>query len=266
MTTNGRPALEVRDLSIRFGGVEALRSVNLRVMPETIVGLIGPNGAGKTTLFNCVGGFYRPDTGVVRFHGHDVARLGPHRRALLGMGRTFQNVGLCKDQTVYDNLVIAQHRAAAYPALAGMFGLGTRGIERDIAKKADDLLELVGLTAHRNHRIDELSAGLMRIAELACTLSAQPTLLLLDEPAAGLSPEATDRMRDVLLRIRRESRVSILMIGHVMRLVMNVADYVYVLNFGELLAEGTPDEIRANEAVVEAYMGREAEQNAGSWR
>ena len=253
------PVLEVRDLSIRFGGVHALQSVNLRAMPEAIVGLIGPNGAGKTTLFNCISGFYKPEEGSILFHGKDIGRLPPHRRALVGIGRTFQNVGLCKSETVFDNLIIAQHYAARYSPLAGMFGIGVAKVERDLAQRANEILELVGLTSHRNHQIHELSAGLMRIAELACILSADPSFLLLDEPAAGLSPEATDRMREVLVRVRQERRLTILMIGHVMRLVMGVADHVYVLNFGELLAEGTPAEIQGNAQVVEAYMGREAE-------
>lgn len=258
MTIASEPVLEVRDVSLRFGGVQALRSVSLRVLPQQTVGLIGPNGAGKTTLFNCISGFYRPDEGQILFHGKDVGRLPPHKRALVGIGRTFQNVGLCKEQTVFENLIIAQHHAAQYPMIAGMFGIGTAKIERELAKRADELLDLVGLASHRNHPIHALSAGLMRVAELACILSANPTFLLLDEPAAGLSPEATERMREVMLRVQRERKLSILMIGHVMRLVMGVADYVYVLNFGDLLAEGSPEQIQQNTAVAEAYMGSES--------
>jgi branched-chain amino acid transport system ATP-binding protein len=257
------PILEVSGLSIRFGGVHALDDVSITVPDGGFVGLIGPNGAGKTTLFNCLSGLARPGAGSIRFGGEDVTRTSPHRRALKGIGRTFQNVGLCKGETVYSNLKIAQHREAGYATVPGMFGIGTNIKERILGARADELIELLDLGAHRDHLVRDLPVGSAKLVELACVLSSDPSLLLLDEPSSGLGPEESDRLRDVLLRVKAERSLSILMIGHDMRLVMSTAEYIYVLNFGRILAEGAPQEVRDDPEVIAAYLGSEGSKTAG---
>ncbi len=181
--------LEVRDLSIRFGGLQALENVSIDVNEWEIVGLIGPNGAGKTTAFNCITGFYRPDTGTVRYRGQDVTRVPPHRKAAMGFGRTFQNVGMVKSSTVIENLKTAQHAKVDYDVASGLIGASrTWAEERALAARADAILELLGLSAIRDNVVGGLSYGTLKLLELGCALATDPDVLLLDEPSSSLDP------------------------------------------------------------------------------
>ena len=253
--------LEVRGCSIRFGGVQAARNVSLKAGEWEIVGVIGPNGAGKTTTFNIITGFYRPDEGTVWFKGRDVTRLEVHERTALGMGRTFQNVGLVKSASVRENLLTAQHLEAGYSALAGMLGVPSTFVaERRLGQRAEALAEILGLSDLLDTRVAGLPYGVLKRVELAAVLATDPDVLLLDEPTSGMGPEEAHAFGATLLELRREFDLTVVMIEHHVPLVAQVCDYVYCLNFGELLAEGTPEQVRSNPEVIRAYLGQEADE------
>ncbi|MGH3331473.1 MAG: ABC transporter ATP-binding protein [Nocardioidaceae bacterium] len=251
--------LEVDRLSIHFGGVQALKNVSIKAGEWEIVGIIGPNGAGKTTLFNCVTGFYAPTAGAVRLHGRDITRLPVHRRTALGLGRTFQNVGLVKAETVLRNLVTAQHRHVGYDPWAGILGSpDSFAVEREVRERAEQILSLLDLERLAGSRVADLPYGVLKRVELAAVLATDPEILLLDEPGSGMGPEEAHALGDTLLELRRQFGVTIVMIDHHVPLVTRVSDYVYCLNFGEVLAEGTTDYVRRHPDVVRAYMGEDA--------
>jgi branched-chain amino acid transport system ATP-binding protein len=251
--------LEVRDLSIRFGGLQALQDVSLTVNEWEIVGLIGPNGAGKTTAFNCVTGFYKPDTGSVVYRGSDVTRMPPHEKAAIGFGRTFQNVGMVKAATALENLKTAQHAKVQYGVVAGLTGAqAVAGEERELESRADAILDLLGLADVRDKRVGGLSYGTLKLLELGCALATDPDILLLDEPSSGMGPEEAHELGERLVTLRKEFGLTMLLIEHHVPLVLSVCDYVYVLNFGRLLAEGEPSVIQTHPEVVAAYLGGEA--------
>jgi len=253
------PVLEVQDLAIRFGGLQALLDVSVKVSEFEIVGLIGPNGAGKTTCFNCITGFYRPQAGRVLFKDGDVSGLGPDARSALGMGRTFQQVGLVKSTTVLDNLLTAQHSSVEYGAVAGIVGSPTSWrAEKVLRQRADAILEILGLDQLRNLPVQGLSYGTLKRVEIATALATDPDVLLLDEPSSGMGPEEAHRLGDELLELRNLFDLSILMIEHHVPLVVRVCDYVYVLNFGRMLTEGLPGDVQKHPEVVAAYLGEEA--------
>jgi branched-chain amino acid transport system ATP-binding protein len=251
--------LEAVGVSIRFGGVQALTDVTLRVNEFEIVGLIGPNGAGKTTIFNCITGFYKPQEGRIAFRGVDVSELPPHERSAMGMGRTFQNVGLVKTETVLANMLTAQHAAVSYSPVAGIAGLPqTFAAERTLRRRADALLDILNLGHLRDRPVAGLPYGVLKRVEIATALATDPDLLLLDEPGSGLGPEEADKLGDELLALRDEFDLTIVMIEHHVPLVVRICDYVYCLNFGMLLTEGLPLEVRNHPEVVAAYLGEEA--------
>jgi branched-chain amino acid transport system ATP-binding protein len=251
--------LEVRDLTIRFGGLVAVDGLNLSVDEWEIVGLMGPNGAGKTTAFNCITGFYKPTQGQVFYRDRDVTKLPPHRKAALGIGRTFQNVGMVKSETALENLLTAQHTHAGYNALEGITGAPeVRQREKDLVAHAEVILELLGLTDIRDRRIGALPYGTLKLLELGCALATDPDLLLLDEPSSGMGPEESHELGARLLTLREELGVTMLLIEHHVPLVTAVCDYVYVLNFGKLLAEGDAESVRTHPEVIAAYLGGEA--------
>ncbi len=248
--------LEVQSVSIRFGGIKALENVSLRAGEWEIVGIIGPNGAGKTTLFNCITGFYHPSKGEVRYRGRNISRMPVHARTALGIGRTFQNVGLVKGTTVLENLVTAQHLQVDYDPWAGIAGSpATFTEERRVDERAHQILELLDLETVGRQRVADLPYGLLKRVEIAAVLATDPDVLLLDEPGSGMGPEEARKLGDTLLSLRKEFGLSIVMIDHHVPLVTFVSDYVYCLNFGEVLAEGRPDEVRQHPEVVRAYMG-----------
>ena len=251
--------LEVRDLTIRFGGLTAIDSLNLTVDEWEIVGLMGPNGAGKTTAFNCITGFYKPTRGQVFYRDREVTKLPPHKKAALGIGRTFQNVGMVKSETALENLLTAQHTRAGYGALQALTGSSTvRQREKDLTAHAEAILDLLGLADIRDRRIGGLPYGTLKLLELGCALATDPDVLLLDEPSSGMGPEESHALGDRLLNLRQELGVTMLLIEHHVPLVTAVCDYVYVLNFGKLLAEGDPEHVRNHPEVVAAYLGGEA--------
>ena len=248
--------LEARSLSIRFGGVQANRDVSVTVDEHEIVGVIGPNGAGKTTLFNMMTGFYTPNSGEVYLRGTDVTRYPVHVRAAMGLGRTFQNVGLVKGATVRDNLLTAQYLDADYPTVSGMAGTPkVLAAERELRSRADRLAEVLGLGDLLDTQVAGLPYGVLKRVEIATVLATDPDVLLLDEPSSGMGPEEAHALGDTLLDLRREFGLSIAMIEHHVPLVVRVCDYVYCLDFGELLTEGLPEAVRSHPAVVAAYLG-----------
>ncbi|MFC5729290.1 MULTISPECIES: ABC transporter ATP-binding protein [Nocardioides] len=252
--------LEVDDVSIHFGGIKALQNISLRAGEWEIVGIIGPNGAGKTTLFNCITGFYTPSAGRVRYRGKDITRLPVHRRTALGLGRTFQNVGLVKNATVLDNLLTAQHLQVGYEPVTGILGSpATFAEEKRLRDRAHQILELLQLEYVARERVTDLPYGVLKRVELAAVLATDPDLLLLDEPGSGLGPEEAEGLGDTLLTLRKEFGLTIVMIDHHVPLVTRVSDYVYCLNFGEVLAEGRPDAVRSHPEVVLAYLGDDTE-------
>ena len=255
--------LETRDLSIRFGGVQANLDVSIAVGEWEIVGVIGPNGAGKTTLFNMITGFYKPDTGRILFRGREITRLPVHERAALGLGRTFQNVGLVKGATVRDNLITAQYLQADYGSLAGVMGSrASLASERLLRAKADALADALGLGDLLDTQVAGLPYGTLKRVEIATVLATDPMVLLLDEPSSGMGPEEAHQLGDTLLGLRREFGLSIVMIEHHVPLVVRVCDYVYCLDFGELLVEGSADEVRNDQRVVAAYLGEDPDPAA----
>ncbi|MBC2907991.1 ABC transporter ATP-binding protein [Streptomyces cupreus] len=257
--------LEVDNVSIHFGGVKALQHIDLKVGEWEIVGIIGPNGAGKTTLFNCITGFYSPTSGSVRYRGMDITGKPVHERTKLGIGRTFQNVGLVKNTTVLENLVTAQHLETDYDAFAGILGgPATFAEERRLADRAHQILELMNLDGVAQARVADLPYGMLKKVEIAAVLATDPDLLLLDEPGSGMGPEEAHQLGDTLLELRKQFGVTIVMIDHHVPLVTRVSDYVYCLNFGEVLTEGKPDEVRRHPEVVRAYLGEDPEEPEAS--
>ena len=251
--------LEARDVSIRFGGLQALDAVSVTADEQEIVGLIGPNGAGKTTFFNCLTGFYRPDSGTVSIRGEDVTALRPDERTHRGIGRTFQHVGLVRSFTVLENLLVAQHQNVEYGIAAGLTGMPwSLGEERTLRDRACAVLDYLDLTHLAHESLHNLSYGMLKQVEVAAVLATDPEILMLDEPLAGLGPEESEAFGEKLIQMRRELGLTIVIIEHHVPFMLRVCDYVYVLNFGQLLAEGRPEQIRTNREVAQAYMGQDA--------
>ena len=248
--------LESKEVSIRFGGLQALDAVDVEVGEWEIVGLIGPNGAGKTTFFNCLTGIYKPNTGTVTYRGKDITRLPTHKRAAMGLARSWQNLGVARDLTVLDNLLIAQHPHVPYSAMAGLVGSpGTFAVERNLQRDAEEILEFLGLLEVRDEVAANLPYGTLKLVDLAMTLATDPEMLLLDEPSSGMSPDEAHRLGDTLRFLRDTLGLTILMIEHHVPLVVGVCDYVYVLNFGKILTKGKPEEVQRHPEVVAAYLG-----------
>jgi branched-chain amino acid transport system ATP-binding protein len=230
--------------------------VSLRLGRREIVGVIGPNGAGKSTLFGAITGHLSEATGAVSIDGRAVERAPAHERARVGLGRTFQGVGLSKAMSVRDNVLMAQHLAASYSVGAALFFTRrVAQIEADLADRADDIVDRLGFGAYADALVGSLSGGQQRLVEIACVLSAAPRALLLDEPTAGLAPAASEVLAERLRELRDDHGQSILLIEHNVPLVLDLCDRIYVLSAGRVLAEGTPDEIGGNAEVLEAYFG-----------
>ncbi len=250
------PLLEVRDLSMRFGGLLAVDGVSLSVPEKQVVSIIGPNGAGKTTVFNCLTGFYRPTGGQILLRGEPIQGQPGHQIARRGVVRTFQNVRLFRDMTVVENLLVAQHRHLNTSLLAGLFKTGGfRRDERAALDFAAEWLDRVRLTEVANRVAGTLAYGQQRRLEIARCMMTRPSLLMLDEPAAGLNPRETEELEELLSQLRQEHSITVLLIEHDMRLVMSVSDHIYVINQGRPLADGPPAAVRENPAVIKAYLG-----------
>ena len=248
--------LVVEDVHVNFGGLVAVDDVTLRVRRGTVVGVIGPNGAGKSTLFNAVSGLVPGARGAVTLDGQRIDHLMPWQRAQRGLGRTFQHVGLAKDMTVRESVLLAQHRDAAYrDAGALLYTGGVDAVERRLGSLADEVVAGLGFERYRDTPIRSLSGGQQRLVELAAVLATGPELLMLDEPTAGLSPAAAENLAERLHELRDEHGQSILIIEHNVPLVLDLCDHVYVLNAGALLADGPPSELARNPEILSAYLG-----------
>jgi branched-chain amino acid transport system ATP-binding protein len=244
--------LRLEAVSKSFGGIAALAGIACDIPPGRIVGIIGPNGAGKTTLFNVITGAYRADKGNVHFDGRAITFWQPHRIARAGVARTFQNIRLFAGMTVWEHLLVAQpHRETMLRRL-----LPTHWADPAARARAEEVLVFFGLADVRGRPARALPYGTQRRVEMARAVTASPKLLLLDEPVAGMNAEEAEAVRALLLRLRA-SGLTILLIEHDMTFVMNLCDYLYVLDFGALIAEGTPSQIRSNPAVLDAYLGKE---------
>ena len=270
--------LRVENATMQFGGVVAVNNLNMEINEGEIVALIGPNGAGKTTAFNVITGVYQPTNGAVWFNGEKIIENHPQGKmkklykgehngeytsvqaptpdkiTKLGMARTFQNIRLWKSQTVFDNVLIAKHCRATSNVFSATFRMN----RKEEAKQREEVLELlkiVGLDDVKDELATSLPYGKQRRLEIARALAAEPTLLLLDEPAAGMNPQETDELTTFIGELRDKFKVTILLIEHHMNLVMDISDRIYVLDFGKLIAEGTPAEIQSNQRVIDAYLG-----------
>ncbi|HEX5908907.1 MAG TPA: ABC transporter ATP-binding protein [Thermoleophilaceae bacterium] len=248
--------LDVQDLTIRFGGVTALDGVSFDVPEGCVCGLIGPNGAGKTTLFNCVSRLYEPQSGSLAFDGHDLLGVRAHQIAGLGIARTFQHLGIVQSLTVRQNVMLGGHVHGRSGFLSSALGLPReRSEERELGERADRAIEQLRLTDVAAEKAAGLSYGVLKRVELARALCTRPRLLMLDEPAGGLSQDEVRELGDLIGTLRDEHDLTILLVEHHMGLVMRVSDHVVVLNFGQVIATGPPDSVQNDDAVVEAYLG-----------
>jgi branched-chain amino acid transport system ATP-binding protein len=251
--------LEARELGMQFGGLTAVDRFSLTLNEGDIVGLIGPNGAGKTTVFNCLTGMYAPTSGEIYLSGKRIDGLRPSQITQLGMARTFQNIRLFKDLTVFDNIRIGFHYQMKYNLASAVFRLPKYRIEEEaIRAKTEELLEIFDLYPQRNEIASSLPYGEQRQLEIARALAASPRILLLDEPAAGMNPHETQELTKLIQWVKDRFDLTVFLIEHDMRLVMGLCHRILVLDYGITIAEGTPAEIQNNPAVVEAYLGEEA--------
>ncbi|HEX4936875.1 MAG TPA: ABC transporter ATP-binding protein [Gemmatimonadaceae bacterium] len=250
------PLVAFEGVTLAFGGVTALSDVTFDVRPGELFAVIGPNGAGKTSIFNCLSGVYRPKAGSIRFEGERIDRWSPVAIARRGVARTFQNLALFNDLTVLDNVMLGRHHRMTTGYLAAALWLG-KAKREELAHRAhcEEILELLELEGYRFAHVATLPYGVRKRLELARALAMEPKLLLLDEPVAGMNQEESEDMARFILEIRRELGLAVLLVEHDMHLVMDLADRVLALDFGRVLRVGTPDEVRGDAAVVEAYLG-----------
>lgn len=248
--------LEVKNLGISFGGLRAVNAFDISIEKEELYGLIGPNGAGKTTVFNLLTGVYKPDTGKVNLDGKDITGKKTIDISKAGIARTFQNIRLFKDLSVLDNVKVGLHNKHHYSTIEGILRLPRyRKVEKEMDEQAMELLKVFNLEEAAHRKASNLPYGQQRRLEIARALATEPKLLLLDEPAAGMNPNETGELMDTIRLVREKYGVTILLIEHDMKLVQGICEYLYVLNFGKLLAEGTPKEVLNDPAVIKAYLG-----------
>ncbi|MGH1491778.1 MAG: ABC transporter ATP-binding protein [Acidimicrobiales bacterium] len=247
--------LSVDNITVRFGGIVALDGLSFTIDEGQICGLIGPNGAGKTTLFNVVSRIYDPTEGSVTFNGENLLGLAPHEISQRGVYRTFQNLALWKGLTVLENVMVGAHANTQSGFFRSMFKLGVAEEENDLKERAYAALTELGLEQHAFHPAEGLPFGTLKRIELARALIGDPKLLMLDEPASGLTHSEVDELADVIGMVRDRYNLTVLLVEHHMRMVMAISEKIVVMNFGKKIAEGDPDTVRSNPEVVEAYLG-----------
>lgn len=255
-SSSSPPLLDAQDLTLRFGGHTALSRVSFDVRERELFAIIGPNGAGKTSTFNCISGVYRPQEGSLRFQGEELIGTRPDVIAKKGVARTFQNIELFNNLSVLENLLLGRHQDISGSWAEAMVWLGrARRAELQARREVENIIEFLDLTAVRNMPVGILPYGIKKRIELGRALAMDPALLLLDEPVAGMNAEETEDMARFVLDIRDQLRIAMIMVEHDMRLVMDLADRVMVIDFGERIALGTPVEVQADPAVIAAYLG-----------
>ncbi|GAB4503118.1 MAG: ABC transporter ATP-binding protein [Anaerolineales bacterium] len=257
----GEAQLQVENVQLNFGGVAALLDVSLEVRQSEILAIIGPNGAGKTSLLNCISGLYHPQRGRIVFYNgkeHEITRMKPHQIARLGIARSFQNIELFRHMSVLDNLLAGAHIHMRSNLLSSLIYWGAAQREHIRFRRfVEDIIDLLEIEAIRNHTVGSLSYGLQKRVEMGRALALQPSILLLDEPMAGMNSEEKEDMARFILDVNEEHGVTIVLIEHDMGVVMDISDRVVVLNFGQKIGEGTPNEVRNNQQVVKAYLGED---------
>jgi len=259
LNENTQPVLQIDKLTKFFGGLCAVKDFDLVVNPNDLVGLIGPNGAGKTTVFNMISGLYFPSSGEINFQGESLAGLEPFEITRKGVGRTFQNIRVFPNLSVLDNVCIAYHPHAGYSLMDSIFrDRKYAAKEKELVERAQDFLEIFKLENIQNELAKNLPYGEQRRVEIARALACDPRLLLLDEPAAGMNPREIINLMDLIHFIRDRFKLTILLIEHQMRVVMGICEGITVMDFGEVIARGTPKEIQDNLDVIEAYLGKGA--------
>ena len=252
--------LQIEKMTHYFGGLRAVHDYNLKIEPGQIRGLIGPNGAGKTTIFNLITGIYTPSEGQIHLEGQDLIGLQPHQVASLGLGRTFQNLRLWRHMTVLEHVMQARYSKLTYGVVGALFGTPKRlKQEAESERIAYDLLDLVGIKHLADQVVINLPYGAQRRVEMARALAIEPKILFLDEPTAGMNPEELDQIMQTIRQIHNELNLTIFLIEHRMKFVMELCDIIQTLVFGEVIAEGTPEAIQNNPEVIDAYLGKEIE-------
>ena len=255
---DGPAKLRVQDISLSFGGIKAIQDVDFTVNTGEILAVIGPNGAGKTSLINCINGFYRPQTGAIILDGHNISALPPYKRAQLGISRTFQNIALYTNMTALDNLMAARHIHMKSNMLTGaLFWGSARREEIEHRHYVEEIIDFLEMESIRKSIVGNLSYGLRKRVELGRALALEPTLLLLDEPMAGMNVEEKEDMARFILDIHEQQRMTIMLIEHDIGLVMDISHRIVALDFGRKIDEGSPDQIAQSEAVIKAYLGQE---------
>ena len=252
------PTLNVNEVTLSFGGLNALFDVSLDVQPGLITSIIGPNGAGKTSLLNCISGFYHPTSGDIYYGDHKLNKASPHQVSIMGIARAFQNIELFRGMTVLDNLMLARHKNLRYNLLHAMLFFGKASKEEAQNRQyVEEVIDFMELEPYRKHTVGNLSYGIQKRVEVARALTLAPELLLLDEPMAGMNIEEKEDMVRFVIDIQKERDATVVLVEHDLGVVMDISDRIYVLDFGVLIGAGTPDEVVKIPKVVEAYIGEE---------
>ena len=250
--------LNVNDVTLSFGGLNALSEVSLSIEPGLITSIIGPNGAGKTSLLNCVSGFYHPTKGEIFYGDHNLSKASPHQVSSLGIARAFQNIELFRGMTVLDNLLLARHQNLKYNIFQAFFYTSKTSKEEARNRQyVEEIIDFMELEAYRKKTVGSLSYGIQKSVEVARALTLGPNLLLLDEPMAGMNIEEKEDMVRFIMDIQKERHTTVVLVEHDLGVVMDISDYVYVLDFGEVIGAGKPKEVATDPKVVEAYIGEE---------